>query len=659
MDSKPADGSATEDPENDSGLGPGVDKLAEEIEPGREDRNVDGAKLVTFELMPEDVDAKAEGPILADPSFPVSSKPVRARRWSKLESISIENFKAIANTTVTLGDVTILVGPNGSGKSSVLQAIHWAVRAASYIAPKNSKEMMAFDRIDYLPSSEPLRTAHRGELKSDTKTAATKIVFNHAAASNEEAAQSATVKIFAARNRGGITAHIEGGSAVTPYKQRDAFLTAYIPGLAGLSERETILAQPLLRRQAASGDAGGVLRNVLFNLASRQAGETTPEAGAQRLERLNRLIQEVHSNFAVAVEFDAREDYNITAKYVDLGRSDEWRSLETAATGLLQVIQIFAYIVLFRPRIVLIDEPDAHLHPDKQERLIEALERAAAEFETQIVLTTHSPHVVRAASPNAKLVWMTNGAVRTDDDDAIRNVLGWGGLDKDVYFFVEDEDDKPIREVLRQWPDLSRRVAVCPCFGIDNVPKGPLLEGLLIRAGLELRAVIHRDRDFMTDEEVVKWRRLYLMPGAFPWVCAHGDVESYFCQTDYLAALYGVDEQTAEGWRSQAAANIAASKAKEKFFEKRRAVNWKIYRDEGGSPASETLWLEGGGASPRNQLGKTLYKALKSVLRASGHDDKLLNNFRIPSGFEMAPDLRWTLERAIGAPLEAVLEEIS
>jgi predicted ATPase len=127
---------------------------------------------------------------------------------------------------------------------------------------------------------------------------------------------------------------------------------------------------------------------VLFNLASRRAGETIPEAGAQRLERLNRLIQEVHSNFAVAVEFDAREDYNITAKYVDFGRSDEWRSLKTAATGLLQVIQIFAYIVLFRPRIVLIDEPDAHLHPDKQERLIEALERAAAEFETQIVLTT-------------------------------------------------------------------------------------------------------------------------------------------------------------------------------------------------------------------------------------------------------------------------------
>jgi hypothetical protein len=62
-------------------------------------------------------------------------------------------------------------------------------------------------------------------------------------------------------------------------------------------------------------------------------------------------------------------------------------------------------------------------------------------------------------------------------------------------------------------------------------------------------------------------------------------------------------------------------------------------------------------------LGKTLHRARKNVLRASGHDDKLLNSFRIPSGFEMAPDLHQTLERAISAPpiapLAAVLEEIS
>ena len=563
-------------------------------------------------------DAPAEVAVLSDPSFPASPKPARPQRWSRLESVSIENFKAIANTTIPLGDVTILVGPNGSGKSSVLQAIHWAVRAASYIAPKNSKEMITFERIDYLPSSDVLRTAHKSELKSGSKTAPTKIVFNHEAAANEEAAMSATVKIFAARNRGGITAHIEGGSAVTPYKQRDKFLTAYIPGLAGLAERETILAQPLLRRQAASGDAGGVLRNVLFNLASQQMGDSPPEGGEQRLERVNALVRTVHPNVVVEVEFNSREDYNIAAWYANSGLGTERRSLETAATGLLQVVQIFAYIVLFRPRIVLIDEPDAHLHPDKQERLIEALEAAAKEFETQIVVTTHSPNVVRAATPNARLVWMANGEVRTDDDDTIRKILGWGGLDKDVYFFVEDEDGKPIREILRQWPALSRRVAVCPCFGIDNLPKGRLIEGLLTRTGLGLKAVIYRDRDFMTDEEVKKWGALYATTGAFPWVCAHGDVESYFCRAEYLAALYGVDVATAESWRSAAAASIDSAKAKKIFFDKRKASNWALYREEGGSPASETLWQAAGCGSAENHVGKTLLGALKGRREGGG-----------------------------------------
>jgi hypothetical protein len=67
MDGKPTDESVTDAPENDSGLGPGAEKLADEIEPFRQDRNGDGAKPVTLELTREDGDTKAEGPILADP----------------------------------------------------------------------------------------------------------------------------------------------------------------------------------------------------------------------------------------------------------------------------------------------------------------------------------------------------------------------------------------------------------------------------------------------------------------------------------------------------------------------------------------------------------------------------------------------------------------
>lgn len=567
----------------------------------------------------------------------------RQRRWSRLESVAVENFKAVDKAEVPLGVVTILVGPNGSGKSSVLQAVHWAARAASYISPKSGKEMMSFDRIDYIPSSEPLRSAYRAELRPGGASKPTSVVFNHQASQGDEKA-SVEVKIFAARNGGGITAHIEGGNAVSPYKQRSQFITAYIPGLAGLSERETLLAQPQLRRQAASGDAGGVLRNILLNLASRRPDDTTDDAGAQRLKKLNELISSVHPDVSIVIKFDEREDYTISATYVDPKIPGRPRSLETLATGVLQVVQIFAYLVLFRPRILLIDEPDAHLHPDKQERLIEALESAASEFTTQVVLTTHSPHIVRAATSTSTLVWMSQGSVKTDDTDAIRRLLGWGGLDKSALFFVEDEDDLAIRAVMRQWPDLARKIAICRCYGVDNIPKKKLLDGIRVDGQLAMSAIIHRDSDFMNDEEKKKWAKLYEGEGVFPWVTPGCDVEALFCEEEYLCKLYEVDAQTAQQWRTAAAAKV--TKAKDTFLEKRKVIQRVVYSNMGGGAYADDLWEETG-QTPETVLGKNLWRQLKTVVKAAGHDDKLLDNFVIPEGFELAPSLKEVLQKAL------------
>jgi ABC-type cobalamin/Fe3+-siderophores transport system ATPase subunit len=579
------------------------------------------------------------------------TRSVRARRWSRLSSIRVANFKAIKEATIPLGDVTILVGPNGSGKSSVLQAIHWAARAASYILPKNTKEMISFERLDYLPSSEPLRTAHRSELRSETNTPATEVAFIHLP-QGEESAQ-ATVRIRAARNKGGITASIDGGGWVTPYKQRVQFITAYIPGLAGLSERESILAQPSLRRQAASGDAGGVLRNVLLNLYSRRVGESDDSGGTKRLSRLNELVCQIHPGTEIDIWFDEREDYHISAVYKHDEIAGQSRSLETAATGVLQVVQIFAYLILFEPKMMLIDEPDAHLHPDKQERLIETLERAAREFETQIILTTHSPHITRAASPSVKLVWMHHGEVATDDDDAIRRLLGWGGLDKAAFFFVEDEDDKPIRAILRQWPELSRRIAVCRCFGIDNLPQDKLLSGLLIDGEIKVKAIVHRDRDFMTDQEALKWSNFYKTTGVFPWVTSSADVEGYFCEVPYLMALFQISKDEADHWRKEAAKTVG--KAHETFLEKRKTIVRAVWPN-GGSPDAEQMWQDAGGKTPDTVKGKKLLAALKVMAKSNGKDDKLLDNFTIPSSFEIAIDLKKVIEVAVeGNPVPEIL----
>lgn len=564
-------------------------------------------------------------------------------RWRKLKSVEISNFKAIQGLHLPLSDVTVLVGPNGSGKSSVLQAIHWATRAASYIPPKEQSEVVSFERLDYSPSSEPLKTAHRGILLSDRSTPPTSVIFNHIEIDADQAS-TATIKIWAARNRGGISVHIEGGGAVTPFKQREELISTYIPGLAGLAEKETILVKPLLRRQAAGGDAGGVLRNVLFNIASRQTAEVDNQAAMKRMEHLNRLIQIVHPNVQVEVSFDEREDVHIQASFDDDLLSGEKRPLETAATGVLQVIQIFAYLVLFQPKLLLIDEPDAHLHPDKQERLIEALELAANEFEAQVLLTTHSPHIARAASPAVGLLWVNNGKVVEEENGKIRSLLGWGGLDRKIIFFVEDENDLAIRSILRQWPQLHRQINVCRCFGVDNLPKNALLKGLLGEEAFNVKVLVHRDRDFMTLEESERWSRKYSVDRVETWVTKDSDAEAYFCAPAYLSSLYGISGETASSWVDEAIGLCADGERT--FKEKRRLIN-RMLNEDGGGPHTDTLWNAEGRIAPKNILGKSLHKALKNVAKKHHQDDKKLDRFLIPPGYEVAIELRLIVEKLL------------
>jgi predicted ATP-dependent endonuclease of OLD family len=88
------------------------------------------------------------------------------------------------------------------------------------------------------------------------------------------------------------------------------------------------------------------------------------------------------------------------------GQGDQvaWKAIEMAGTGFLQVVQIFAYLLYFKPKLILIDEPDAHLHPTRQQALIRALSEATTHFSnTQIVVSTHAPALVRALPDNAKI----------------------------------------------------------------------------------------------------------------------------------------------------------------------------------------------------------------------------------------------------------------
>jgi predicted ATP-dependent endonuclease of OLD family len=60
----------------------------------------------------------------------------RGRRWEmKIEQVHIKNFRLIKEAHISLKDLTMLIGNNGTGKTSILEAIHFTL-SPSYLSGK-------------------------------------------------------------------------------------------------------------------------------------------------------------------------------------------------------------------------------------------------------------------------------------------------------------------------------------------------------------------------------------------------------------------------------------------------------------------------------------------------------------------------------------------
>src|SRR5690606_26431685 len=122
------------------------------------------------------------------------------------------------------------------------------------------------------------------------------------------------------------------------------------------------------------------------------------------------------------------------------------RPIELAGTGFLQLIQIFCYVLLFNPGILLIDEPDIHLHPNVQEKLAGVLAEIARERKMKVLMTTHSPFIVRGAPVDAKVYWLQEGAKKSEDRSAVELAIGWGAFGKRAILISEDADVSFLRK---------------------------------------------------------------------------------------------------------------------------------------------------------------------------------------------------------------------
>lgn len=526
------------------------------------------------------------------------------------DSVTVANFMRIsAPVTIPLGPVTILVGENGSGKSSILKAIHWAIRCAFL---RDNADRVTLERMDYAPSRDFLHLGHKTRLNSESNSPRVRIELS-------TGADKLSISLNSTRNDAGIKVSIGGSLAHSIGGPTQ--ITAYIPGLAGLSEAESLLATPVLNRRAASGEGGSVLRHVLFHLATETAGKDSLDEHSELLE-LSRWVGKVFPGVRFWVKFDRLRDVYIDAKFLtkDMAESGkkldlQWKSLEMAGTGFLQVVQIFAYLLHFKPRLLLIDEPDSHLHPGMQEQLIRAIEAAALAFpETQFVITTHSASLVKAASAVSQVLWMADGTLRAEKQELVRRRMGWGALDKDLMLITEDGNLSYMKAILAQWPDLARKVLLWPTFGSGSLPTGSSLQRIKEELGIPI--VVHRDRDFMSDvdKQAFESKREYDTCSIPLWMPAGSDIEAGFCSPENLEAAFDLAVKDGESMLNEALGALNQNEIETDFNTAYQAAIAGLPRTTGSVPS--VRWRELGGFCPSTTKGKVLLDAVKAAAKS-------------------------------------------
>jgi ABC-type cobalamin/Fe3+-siderophores transport system ATPase subunit len=565
---------------------------------------------------------------------------------SNIKRLTIRRFKQIEDLTLDLTRTTLLIGANNAGKSSALQALHFAVAVAqtakliqgNVVHWASDKLQLSFNpsQLLYSPVSDVMSLAFGGNL---TESPAAQIEFEIECEDDSKC----LISIRAGRNRN-IAVKLIGRHLGERLMKMDQPFTIYAPGLAGVPKEERYMSPGLVRRIVARGDANLVLRNVLYMLlkAEKQAEEalnkavvakeiTLTERFAHRGPWRRFLADMAHlfPGIVFEIPFDEERD-EIIEVFFTLPNAPRL-PIDAAGTSILQASQILAYITLFQPAVLILDEPDSHLHPNNQRQMCNLVSKLSEGRNFRVLISTHSRHVLDSLRETSEVVWM-NAGTRVDFESvtAAAMLMQLGALDSVDYFAngelkclfaTEDSSEESLKalEVLLSASGFDMQCTEIRSYlGCSKVEAALVLRAFLSEKAPAVKFIVHRDRDYMDPTAAAKFETQIDELGAFPFLTEFSDVEGYFLNAAHFASVNrGLSVERAREIINQATAATAQQSVAALINIRTEAA----IRSRNGGPAHNAGELAArANADYQNapdtwRRGKIVLKAAKSLLQ--------------------------------------------
>ncbi len=376
-----------------------------------------------------------------------------------LNSIRLQNFKGINELECTFDDLTVLAGLNNAGKTSVLEAIHLLVRSIPQIVTHSHMlhREPANRGVNLQPAIASLGYPGQHWLAP----------FNDVNAGFQVVGTFENGVTVAIARRHGQNYHFEvsslGDEATNDIQSRAQALNSMSsemilpPGI--VASQEDMIAGPQYDNLISQGKAAQHWRNSLW--------WAIQDGGIERFEAVRTLVNKYFPDVEVEVPVLGRTSSPppILMKFRERGR-DGTESLDIAqsGSGLRTFLTLARLLEQSDAKIILLDEPDSHLHASQQGVIIRLLLDTAASSSRQILIATHSPEILTRV-PSECIRWIERVPAESYGSDLLNadvpTFLRLLGVSPDTYIsqldfpdvivYVEGKSDRPFIESLIRW----------------------------------------------------------------------------------------------------------------------------------------------------------------------------------------------------------------
>ena len=361
-----------------------------------------------------------------------------------IHTIRIRGFKRLGREVeFRLPGHVVLAGPNNTGKTTVLQAI-----ASWTLALRRWRELNDFNPrqgYTYAPiarqafTAVPLRSFDlmwTNRLYHRNNPVEIELRHNDGWAVTMELVADSTEQIYV-RPRADVPSDVLRNLELR---------VAFIPPMTGIGIDEPVFQPPKIEQLLGLGRPGEVLRNLLVEANREEVAWGELQASIEKL-------------FSYRVRPPDTSGAHIVADYtiVDSSGVSPILDIASAGSGFQQVLMLLAFLNTRPGAVLLLDEPDAHLHVILQDAIYHELRTIAARQRSQLIVATHSEVVINSVEPRELYVMFNEPRAIADDAERSRLIYSLRALSNaDVMqalcvrgvLYVEGHTDI---DILRTW----------------------------------------------------------------------------------------------------------------------------------------------------------------------------------------------------------------